>query len=96
MRSLRLKMIRRDVIYKGRVQRVGFRWTVNHLARNYGVSGFVENRSDGTVYMVVEGSKTEVDEFMNSISARMTTNIVDTVVKDAVATGANTTFSVHY
>jgi len=89
-------MIRRNVIYKGRVQRVGFRWTVNHLAKDYKVSGFVENRSDGTVYMAVEGTKAEVHAFMNSISARMTTNIIDTVVKDVVPTGKDTTFSVRY
>ena len=89
-------MIRRDVIYKGRVQRVGFRWTANHLAKDFDVSGFVENRSDGTVYMVVEGSESEVDGFMKAISARMTTNIIDTVIKEAVPTGNDASFSAHY
>ena len=91
-----MKMIRRDVIYKGRVQRVGFRWTVNHLAKGFDVSGFVENRSDGTVYMAVEGSENEVNAFMNSISANMTTNIIDAVIKEAVPIGNDTSFSVHY
>ncbi|MGC6449491.1 MAG: acylphosphatase, partial [Pirellulaceae bacterium] len=31
-------MIRRDVIYHGRVQGVGFRWTTNRLARDFAVS----------------------------------------------------------
>ena len=89
-------MIRRDVIYKGRVQRVGFRWTVNHLAKGFDVSGFVENRSDGTVYMAVEGTENEVNAFMNSISARMTTNIIDTLIEQTDPKGNDTNFSVHY
>ena len=89
-------MIRRDVIYKGRVQRVGFRWTVNQLAKGFDVSGFDENRSDGTVYMAVEGSENEVDAFMDSISDNMTTNIIDAVIKEAVPIGNDTSFSVHY
>ncbi|MCH2371455.1 MAG: acylphosphatase [Pirellulales bacterium] len=89
-------MIRRIVIYTGRVQRVGFRWTTNQLAKGFEVTGFIENRKDGTVYMVAEGNESVVDAFMESISSRMTTNIIDTMQSDGVFTGEFANFSVHY
>ena len=89
-------MIRRIVIYTGRVQGVGFRWTTNHLAKGFEVSGFIENRTDGTVYMVAEGNESVVEAFMNSISSRMTTNITDTMQSDGLYTGEFENFSVHY
>ena len=78
-------MIRRDVIYQGRVQGVGFRWTTNRVARDFAVSGTIENRSDGSVYMVVEGKESEIDQFMEAIANRMSTNIKSTSIQEGIA-----------
>ncbi len=75
---------------------MGFRWTTNHLAKGFEVSGFIENRTDGTVYMVAEGNESVVEAFMHSISSRMTTNIIDTMQSDGLYTGEFENFSVHY
>ncbi len=45
------------VIYSGDVQGVGFRYTVQGIARGMGVAGGVENRPDGTVRLVAEGEE---------------------------------------
>ena len=42
-------MTARRIIYSGRVQGVGFRWTAKELARGYDVLGTVRNLPDGTV-----------------------------------------------
>ena len=55
---------RREVLYAGHVQGVGFRYTVQRLARGYSVTGFVRNLSDGRVELVVEGESGEVDGFL--------------------------------
>ena len=39
----------RHVFYEGRVQGVGFRATVKHIARGYEVVGWVKNLPDGRV-----------------------------------------------
>jgi acylphosphatase len=47
------------ILYKiqvsGRVQGVGFRWSAVREAKKNGITGFVKNMSDGTVYIEAEG-----------------------------------------
>ena len=60
-------MTTRRIIYEGRVQGVGFRWTAKELARGYDVLGTVRNMPDGTVEMVVAGERGEVAEFLRDL-----------------------------
>ena len=53
-------MIRRRVVVSGRVQGVFFRDTVRRMAGSRGVTGWVRNRSDGTVEAVFEGDEETV------------------------------------
>lgn len=66
---------RRDVVYSGRVQGVGFRYTVRNIAAGFAVSGFVRNLDDGRVQLVVEGDRAEIDAFLAEIGLRMERNI---------------------
>lgn len=66
---------RRHVYYSGRVQGVGFRYTVRQIAAQHTVSGYVQNLPDGRVELVVEGPVDELNEFMTEIAARMDDHI---------------------
>ena len=57
-------MIRRRVIAHGRVQGVFFRDTIRRQASARGVSGWVSNRSDGTVEAVFEGDEEAVENMV--------------------------------
>ena len=46
-------MTAKRVFYTGRVQGVGFRYTVRQLAAGYEVSGWVRNLKDGRVELLV-------------------------------------------
>ena len=59
-------------LVKGRVQGVGFRYTVQGLAQRYPVSGYVKNLLDGQVELVAEGEALDVERFLESVSERMT------------------------
>lgn len=55
------------VSYEGRVQGVGFRWTVKNLAREFDVAGTVKNLPDGRVELVAQGDSAEVTGFLEAI-----------------------------
>lgn len=59
------------VFFEGRVQGVGFRYTVLQIANEYNVTGFVSNAVDGRVHLEAEGREDEVNSFIDSIHERM-------------------------
>ena len=59
------------VLFSGRVQGVGFRYTALQLAREYEVAGYVQNLPDGRVRAETEGDAQEVDKFIGAIEERM-------------------------
>lgn len=56
-----------QVFYEGRVQGVGFRWTVRHLAKGFDVKGWIRNLVDGRVEMQIAGEEDEVRGFLDAI-----------------------------
>lgn len=69
------ELVGRRVIYHGRVQGVGFRFTTRSIAAAFEVTGFVRNCSDGTVELVVQGHLAEVSRFLAEVSNRLSGNI---------------------
>jgi len=58
---------RLHIFYSGRVQGIGFRYTVKSLARGFEVTGTVRNLADGRVEMVSEGTQEELDAFQRAV-----------------------------
>ncbi len=61
-------MVAKQVIFEGRVQGVGFRYTVKDLSRGFEVCGWVKNLTDGSVELQVMGVKEEVESFIKEIA----------------------------
>lgn len=61
-------MIAKRVIFKGRVQGVGFRYAVKELARSFEVCGWVMNLANGDVELQVMGEPAEVASFIKEIA----------------------------
>jgi acylphosphatase len=55
------------VFYSGRVQGVGFRFTVRQIASGYDVTGTIRNLSDGRVELIAEGMRSELEAFLTGI-----------------------------
>ena len=49
---------------RGYVQGVGFRWSAAREAQKRGITGYVKNLSDGSVYIEAEGSLTQLKAFV--------------------------------
>lgn len=88
--------IRKRVLFSGRVQGVGFRYTTSGLARRFNVTGYVKNLSDGRVELVAEGALVEVDRFIQAVVQEMRPNIAEMVTTDLPATGAYRRFDISF
>lgn len=64
-----------EVLFRGRVQGVGFRFTTRDVATSFAVTGFVENLSDGRVRLVAEGESTELQRFIDAVVVAMERHI---------------------
>lgn len=53
---------RLHLIIQGKVQGVFFRASTKEKARELGLRGFVRNREDGTVEVIAEGDKTQLQK----------------------------------
>ena len=61
-------MISLQVFYEGRVQGVGFRFTVRHIAKGFDVTGWVRNLPDGRVELQATGEEDELRTFLDQIA----------------------------
>ncbi len=68
---MKKEAFRLSVNFRGRVQGVGFRWSVKETSTCRAVTGYVKNLGDGSVEMVAEGEKAEVERFLDAVEERM-------------------------
>jgi acylphosphatase len=57
-------------IATGSVQGVGFRAAARRLALELGLKGFVRNLQDGSVEIVAQGKKEELEELLSALKKR--------------------------
>jgi acylphosphatase len=57
-------MVRRRVVVHGRVQGVGFRYSLARAAESRGVAGWARNRADGTLEAAFEGEPEAVESLV--------------------------------
>lgn len=87
-------MIRRTVYFSGNVQGVGFRYTTQHTACDFHVTGYVRNLPDGRVEVVAEGEARELDQFIARIENMMNRQIREAKSSDSPATGEFVSFRI--
>jgi len=87
---------RRELYYSGRVQGVGFRYTVRSLATRFAVAGFVRNSPDGRVELVVEGRPGEIRLFLDTVRAEIGHYVSGTQEQTSPATGGFQGFEIRF
>ena len=87
---------RYEIMFSGRVQGVGFRWTACRVARRFDIRGWVRNEPDGSVRCVAEGEANVLDEFVVAVQEAMEGNITGTRITEGAADGDLDGFGVRY
>ena len=60
---------RAQVFYSGRVQGIGFRYSVREIACGFEIAGCVRNLPDGRVELVAESDEAELTAFLEAIDS---------------------------
>ena len=74
--------IAKHVIFVGRVQGVGFRFTVLSAANRCGLAGVVRNIPDGNVEMIAQGNPGDIDECIRQIQQTFASYINETKIEE--------------
>lgn len=61
-------MIRKRIIFFGRVQGVGFRYHARYAAGLCGCTGWVRNEWDGSVTMEIQGTEEQIDKVLLALN----------------------------
>lgn len=83
----RSDVVRRNIIFSGKVQKVGFRYELYLIATKLKLTGWVKNRDDGKVEAEIQGERDKIEflkTYMCSLKRIKVTDIkeVDIPVKD--------------
>ena len=78
----------------GHVQGVGFRWNASREARSRGITGFIKNLSDGSVYIEAEGSAGQLISFVEWCRRGPGFSVVDSVNVDTSPPVNHTDFKI--
>jgi acylphosphatase len=89
-------MQRQTCYFAGRVQGVGFRYTVQNLALRYDVHGFVRNLPDGRVQLTMEGPQEDMSHLLDDVKQKMSGYIAKVDLSESPATGEFKQFCVKH
>lgn len=64
------QIIRRHLIFSGRVQGVAFRYRAMHICNAMGLTGWVRNCWDDRVEMEVQGKPEQIEQMISTIGAQ--------------------------
>ena len=88
--------LRLDLVIEGRVQGVGYRYSVKMEAESLGIKGSVQNLRDGSVFVIAQGEKEAMDNFVRWCYKGPPGAIVRNIEKVQGKTEELIEFRVHY
>ena len=88
--------VSKQVLYRGRVQGVGFRYTTRGIEKRFRITGFVRNLIDGTVELLAQGEPDEVCRFLAAVGESLAANISHVEESDATEDAGFTRFEIRH
>jgi len=87
---------RAHIYYSGRVQGIGFRYTVADMANYLKVAGWVKNLDDSRVEVVAEADEDTLNIFLQQVNQHFSRYIKDAEIEWLPASGEFRDFSVKF
>lgn len=65
--TVKRETVRKHFRFYGEVQAVGFRYTAQRAANNFGATGWVKNEYDQSVSMEIQGTNAQINGVINAL-----------------------------
>ena len=89
-------MVRKQIRFRGKVQGVGCRYHAKNAASSLGLTGWVRNESDGSVYMEVQGEDVLVERLLLNLNSDTYIDIQNVEIRSIDIVEKENGFSVAY
>ncbi len=89
-------MIAKHIIFIGRVQGVGFRFTVRRAANRRQLTGFVRNLPNGTVEMLAQGRPEDIDDCIQDLKEYFAGYLKETRIEEIPPDPKHTDFKITF
>jgi acylphosphatase len=86
----------KHIVFSGRVQGVGFRFTALNIANRYHLTGYVRNAPNGAVEMLAQGPGETIDDCVRDIQDSFTGYIRQIDVEPATPDPKLTDFKITF
>jgi acylphosphatase len=86
----------KHIIFSGRVQGVGFRFTVHSIARRCQLTGMVRNLPDGSVEMIAQGHPDDISDCIRDLQETFGSNVRDVQTTDIACNPRYTEFRITF
>ena len=91
-----MNKIAKRIVFTGRVQGVGFRFTALNTANRYGLTGTVRNRGDGAVEIIAQGPADNIDDCIRDIEESFAGYISQTKTEEIPFSGRYKDFKITF
>ena len=91
-----MKLTARKIVFSGRVQGIGFRFTALNIANRYDLKGYVRNIPDGEVEMLAQGSAEMIDDFVRDLQDSFVGSISHIDIEEATPDPKITDFRITF
>jgi len=89
-------MKRYYIVFSGRVQGVGFRYTVTNMAKNLHLTGWIRNMTNGNVEMEIQGEQAVIDLLLNHLLTKSRWIVIEDYSIKELNTKAESAFEIVY
>ena len=89
-------MVARHIIFIGRVQGVGFRFTAHRMANRHQLAGFVRNLPNGSVEMLAQGTADDIDDCIQDLKEYYSGHIREMEIDEIPSDPRHTDFKITF